>query len=55
MPEPGTSTAATTGTLELSRSPAAEAPSELRATGVAAPAEASTGWPGNWLTAPEGV
>src|SRR6201995_6177733 len=50
MPVPGTSTPATIGWLEVSLSPAAEAPSELRASGVAAPADASTGLPGNWET-----
>jgi hypothetical protein len=55
MPAPGTSTPATMGWLEVSLSPDAEAPSELRASGVAAPADASTGLPGNWVTAPDGV
>src|SRR6185437_899718 len=55
MPAPGTSTPATTGWLEVSLRPAADAPSELRASGVAAPADASTGLPGNWVTAPAGV
>src|SRR6202044_3394394 len=55
IPVPGTSTPATMGTLEVSSRPAAEAPSELSATGVAAPAEASTGAAGNCRTAPAGV
>src|SRR5580692_12707455 len=55
IPAPGTSTPATTGTLAVSLSPAAEAPSELSATGVAAPADASTGVEGNCGTAPAGV
>ncbi len=55
IPVPGTSTPATMGWLEVSLSPAAEAPSELSANGVAAPADASTGLPGNWVTAPAGV
>jgi hypothetical protein len=55
IPAPGTSMPATMGSLEVSLSPAAEAPSELRASDVAAPADASTGLAGNWVTAPAGV
>src|SRR5262245_36742103 len=55
MPVPGTRTPATMGALEVSLSPVAEAPSELRASGVTAPADASTGVPGNCCAAPAGV
>src|SRR5258708_19607670 len=37
IPEPGTSTPATIGTLEVSRSPATDAPRQLSATGVVPP------------------
>ncbi len=55
IPVPGTSTPATIGTFDVSRRPAAAAPSELSETGVAAPADASTGAEGNWGTGPAGV
>ena len=55
MPCPGTSTAATIGTFEVSSRPAADAPSELSANDVVAPDGASTGVVPNWVNVPWAV
>ena len=49
MPVPGTSTAATIGTLEVSSSPPPTAPRELSANDEVALASASTGVGPNWV------